>query len=110
MFCTATSWPWSGWSCLEDTEGLGRLGRRAARAEGGARGCVMMLGEAADSGGGLAMMTFSYLLLVCLSSQNRQTLSRQPKNRATWGREMKKRGLEWTYRACRAGSVGYRQA
>lgn len=34
--CTATS-------CLEDTEDLGRLGRRAARAEGGAKGCVMVL-------------------------------------------------------------------
>lgn len=29
--------------CLEDTEGLGRLGRRAARAEGGAKGCVMVV-------------------------------------------------------------------
>lgn len=47
--------------------------------------------EAADSGGGLAMMTFSYLLLACLPCPRKQTDAVQAtKNQPTWGREEKK--------------------
>lgn len=69
----------------------------------------MVLGRRQIRGSGLAMMTFSHLLLVCLPVlAHRQTLSRQPRTRPTWGTEggKKKRRLECTSRACRAGSVG----
>lgn len=108
--CTAPSWTWSswaGWSCLEDTEGLGRLGRRAARAEGrGARGCVMVvLGRRQIRGAVWQMMTFSYLLLVCLSVCLPVLANRTDAVQAT-EKTMKREGWNAPNAACRVGSVG----